>query len=30
MIPAAFGYTRAGSVDEALRLLADDDRASSR
>jgi len=27
MIPAAFGYTRAGSVDEALRLLADDDGA---
>jgi carbon-monoxide dehydrogenase medium subunit len=25
MIPAAFGYTRAGSVDEALRLLANDD-----
>jgi carbon-monoxide dehydrogenase medium subunit len=27
MIPAAFEYTRAGSVDEALRLLADDDGA---
>lgn len=27
MIPAAFGYTRAGSVDEALRLLASDDEA---
>ena len=24
MIPAAFGYTRAGSVDEALRILASD------
>ena len=27
MIPAAFGYTRAGSVDEALRILASDDGA---
>ena len=27
MIPAAFGYTRAGSVDEALRILAADDGA---
>ena len=27
MIPAAFGYTRAGSVDEALRILAADDDA---
>lgn len=27
MIPAAFGYTRAGSVDEALRILAGDDSA---
>jgi aerobic carbon-monoxide dehydrogenase medium subunit len=27
MIPAAFGYTRAGSVDEALRVLASDDGA---
>ncbi len=27
MIPAAFGYTRASSVDEALRLLAADDEA---
>ena len=25
MIPAAFGYTRAGSVDEALAILASDD-----
>ena len=27
MIPAAFAYTRAGSVDEALRMLAADDGA---
>lgn len=27
MIPAAFGYARAGSVDEALRMLADDENA---
>ena len=27
MIPAAFGYTRAGSVDEALQILASDDGA---
>jgi carbon-monoxide dehydrogenase medium subunit len=27
MIPAAFGYTRAGSVEEALRILASDDGA---
>jgi carbon-monoxide dehydrogenase medium subunit len=27
MIPAAFGYTRAGSVDEALRILSSDDAA---
>jgi carbon-monoxide dehydrogenase medium subunit len=27
MIPATFGYTRAGSVDEALRLLSSDDGA---
>ena len=27
MIPAAFDYTRAGSVDEALRMLTSDDGA---
>ncbi len=27
MIPAAFGYTRAGSVDEALRIIGSDDGA---